>query len=266
MDSKDVIKRQGRFVIGMVHCLALPGTAEFDGNVDKIITQAVDDARTLERAGVDALIVENMNDTPFGILLDKPQLAALSAVTARVVQAVSIPVGVDAAFNDCVASLSIAKANGCHFVRIPVFVDSVEFYGGFIEPCAKLCMETRRMLDATDILVLADIQVKHTNMVLSQVTIESSATTAESCGADALIVTGSAMGVETPFEMIERVKAVAHVPVIAGSGVNARNIQEQFLKADGAIIGSSLKRDGEVHNTIDYELVCEVMRARNVKQ
>ncbi|WP_455139083.1 BtpA/SgcQ family protein [Thermophilibacter sp.] len=260
MDIRSVISQGNKFVIGMVHCLALPGTAEFGGDVKKIMDQAVADALTLERAGVDAVIVENMNDNPFGALLDTPQVAALSAATARVRDAVSIPVGVDAAFNDCVASLSIAKANGCQFVRVPVFVDTVLFTNGLIAPCSKLCMETRRNLEATDVMVLADVQVKHSHPVI-EVPVETSAKEAVSCGADAIIVTGSAIGVETPIDMIRRVKSVVDVPVIAGSGVKAENIDDQLNIADGAIIGSSLKKGGDVHNPIDYDLVREVLDA-----
>lgn len=259
MDIRNIIKKRGKFVIGMVHCLALPGTPTFDGDSQKILDQAVQDAVTLEKAGVDALIVENMGDNPLAVMLGKPEVAALSAATALVRQAVKIPVGVDAAFNDCEASLAIAKANGCEFVRVPVFVDTVEFFGGLISPCARLCMDTRRNLDATDVMVLADVQVKHTNMVLPQVTIEASAKAAASCGADGIIVTGTAIGVETPIEMIERVNKVVDLPVIAGSGVNKDNIAEQFEIADGAIIGSSLKKGGVISNPIDYELVREVL-------
>lgn len=261
MGIQNIIKNNKGFVIGMVHCLALPGTAEFDGNMTSVLVQAVEDAKTLERAGVDAIIVENMNDNPFGTLLEKPQIAALSAATALVRQAVSIPVGVDAAFNDCVASLSIAKANNCQFVRIPVFVDMVAYYGGIINPCARLCMQTRRELEATDVMILADVQVKGTHPVFPQLTIESSAKDAVSCGADAIIVTGSAIGAETPLDAIKRVKTAVDIPVIAGSGVNASNIYDQLSVADGAIIGSSLKKDGIVSNPIDFDLVCEVLEA-----
>ena len=84
----------------MVHCLPLPTTAGFDGDYQKILDRAVQDAVTLEKAGVDAVIVENMGDTPFSALLNKAQLAALTAATLAVKNAVNIPVGVDAAFND----------------------------------------------------------------------------------------------------------------------------------------------------------------------
>ena len=113
------------------------------------------------------------------------------------------------------------------------------------------------------VMVLADIQVKHTNMLLPHVSIEQSAKNAAACGADGIIVTGSAIGMETPIEMIEKVKKVVPVPVIAGSGVNAANIGEQLKIADGAIIGSSLKEGGIVSNPISGRLVKEVLAGLN---
>ncbi|MEA5070001.1 MAG: BtpA/SgcQ family protein [Christensenellaceae bacterium] len=261
MNIRETLGVGKRFVIGMVHCLPLPGTVGFGGDIGKIYAQAVQDARTLEDCGVDAVIVENMGDGPFGVKLDKAQASALAGATAQVPAAVTIPVGVDAAFNDYEASLGIALAAHCQFVRIPVFVDTVEFYGGLIAPCARECMTLRKNLGAEHIMVLADIQVKHTNMLLAHVPIEKSAKDAEGCFADAIIVTGSAIGQETPIEMIERVKKAVRIPVIAGSGVNAKNIGHQLDIADGAIIGSSLKVGGVLSNPISRELVDEVLSA-----
>lgn len=251
----------GKFVIGMVHCLPLPGTAFFKDNMEKIMAQAIADAETLERAGVDAIIVENMGDGPFGIRMDTAQVAALAAVSARVAERVTIPVGIDAAMSDYEAALSIAKAVGAGFVRIPVFVDTVEFYGGIIEPCARRAMAFRNSIHGENIKILADIHVKHTHMVLTHVTIEDSAKAAQECGADGIIVTGTHIGTETPLEIIERAKKVTSIPIIAGSGVKTQNINEQFEIADGAIVGSSLKEGGKLENPISYELTRALMDA-----
>lgn len=256
---REILGVNKQFVIGMVHCLPLPGTTGFGGDLDKLYDQAVQDAITLERCGVDAVIVENMGDGPFGITMDEIQRITLAVAAQKVRDAVKIPVGVDAAFNDWEASLAIAYNTGCKFVRIPVFVDTVEFYGGLIKPCARECMRYRHLMGMDEICVLADIQVKHTNMLLPHVTIEKSARNAQDCGADAIIVTGSSVGAETPIEMIEKVKKVVSVPVIAGSGVNAGNISEQLKIADGAIIGSSLKEGGILTNPISEKLVKEVL-------
>lgn len=110
--SKEILTLNSQTVIGMVHCLPLPTTAGFDGDYQRIIDRAVQDAVTLEKAGVDAVIVENMGDTPFSAFLNKAQVAALTAAAYAVKQAVQIPVGLDAAFNDCEADIAIAAMVG----------------------------------------------------------------------------------------------------------------------------------------------------------
>jgi len=257
--SREKFTLNSQTVIGMVHCLPLPTTSGFDGDYQKILDRAVQDAVTLEKAGVDAVIVENMGDTPFSALLNKAQVAALSAAVMQVRNAVRIPVGVDAAFNDCEANIAIAAITGASFIRVPVFVDTVVFTDGIIYPCAKQCMDYRKAMGKENIKILADVQVKHAHMLLSGISVEQSAKDAADNGADAIIITGSQIGEETPMDMIKRVKQIVKIPVFAGSGVKAENIKEQLETADGAIIGSSLKEGGIVSNPISYQLVKTVL-------
>ena len=261
MKIREVLGLNKQFIIGMVHCLPLPGTLHDGGDVHSVYAQAVQDAKTLEAAGVDAVIVENMGDDPFMVKLEPAQFAALAVAKQKVRDAVSIPVGVDAAFCDFAASLAIAKATGAQFIRAAVFVDTVQFYGGTIYPCARECMMYRKALGCEDVMVLADVQVKHTDMVLPHVTVEQSAVNAAACGADAIIVTGSAIGIEPAIKTVERVKGLVKVPVIAGSGVNSGNIRTQLAIADGAIIGSAMKDSGKIANPISEKLARELMAA-----
>ena len=258
----DVFRQKRPFIIGMVHCQPLLGTPGFDGNSQNVLYRAVQDAVTLEKAGVDGIMVENMCDDPLGTLLTLEETVGLTAVATMVKHVVGdIPVGIDAAFCDCKASLAIAKTLGCQFVRIPVFVDTVLYSGGIIYPCAYDCMYYRKQIGAEDVMILADVQVKHTHMLMKDISIEQSAKDAVACGADGLIVTGTATGGETPLEMIRRVKEVVDIPVLAGSGVNSRNIKEQMSVADGAIVGTALKKDGILKNPISFELTSELMNS-----
>ena len=150
---------------------------------------------------------------------------------------------------------------GADFVRVPVFVDTVLFSDGIIYPCARKCMNYRKNMGLEHVKILADVQVKHTHMLNPQITVEMSAKDAASNGADGIIVTGSLIGAETPIDMLQRVQKVVKVPVLAGSGVNAKNIHDQLQIADGCIIGSSLKKDGILTNPIDFDLVREVVEA-----
>jgi len=262
MNIKNVIKKDNQFIIGMVHCLPLPGTWHFDDNCEEITKRAIADAITLEKAGCDAIMIENMCDDPLGVTLENEQIVALASITARIREKVTLPIGIDAAFCDYKTSLSIAKFNNCQFIRVPVFVDRVQFFGGVIDPCARECILFRKKLNAEDVMILADIQVKHTN-IITPTTIEDSAKTAVACGADAVIVTGTTTGEATPIDMIKKVKKVVSVPVIVGSGLNKETIKEQMTIADGAIVGSSLKEKGVLSNPIIFDKVKELLSSIN---
>ncbi|MGF7058003.1 BtpA/SgcQ family protein [Brassicibacter mesophilus] len=246
-------------IIGMVHLLPLPGTPGFDGNMDKVYQQALADAKALEEGGVTALMVENAGDAPYGRTLDLAQSTALAAIAAVVKLNTNLPVGIDAAFCDYQSALACAKASGADFIRLAVFVDTVEFFGGIMEPCARDAMYYRKQIQAEKVKIFADVQVKHSHMLIPNIPIEESAKVAVSCGADAIIVTGTHTGGETPIEAVQRVKKAVRVPVIVGSGIKTSNIKEQMGIADGAIVGSSLKIDGVVSNPVDKNKVIELM-------
>ena len=259
----DIIKNNSAFIIGMVHLLPLPDTANFSGDCKLIIEQALKDALSLEEGGVDGIMIENMGDNPFSVKLNNAQITALGAVSGIISQKVRVPLGIDAAFNDYKSSLSLANFIGANFVRIPVFVDTVEFYGGLIKPVAQKCMSYRNRIRANKIKVLADVHVKHSNMLIPNVKLEQSCVVAQQCGADAIIITGTHTGNETPLEMIKIAKGVVTVPVIAGSGVNTDNVVKQLSVADGAIVGSSLKDGGILTNPINLEKTKQLVAARN---
>ena len=250
-------------IIGMVHTLALPGTTNYDGNMQRVIDRAVQDAKTLSDAGVDALIVENFNDYPFTNYLQPEQLAALAACAQAVKQVINIPMGIDACFTDTKASLAIAVATQADFIRIPVFVDTVVTADGIAYPSAGEAIRYRRMLGAEHIQLLCDIQTKHTHMVSSDVSIEESAELAEQAGADAIIVTGQHTGAATPIDVIEKVRKVVKCPIMVGSGFSINNAEEQLKLIDGAIVGSAFKEGGIISNPIDYEKTSTIMKKVN---
>lgn len=258
--AKDILTSGSGTLIGMVHCLPLPGSACYGGDFQKVIDQAVADAKTLEEAGFDAVIVENMNDLPASARLNKIQTAALTACACAVRQAISLPMGIDAAFCDPEAGLAIAAVSGAEFIRNAVYVDTVLFTDGLLMPTCRETIELRNRLGIPQVKILADVQVKHTHM-LANVDIKDSIHDAVSNGADVLIITGAACGMEAPIELVRTAKSLVNIPVLAGSGVNAGNIKEQFTVADGGIIGSSIKKGGILTNPVDPELARKVVDA-----
>jgi predicted TIM-barrel enzyme len=78
--------------------------------------------------------------------------------------------------------------------------------------------------------------------------------------ADGVIVTGTATG--RPADPAE-VRAVGHaiqIPVLVGSGITAENIAV-FADADGFIVGSWLKKDGDWTGPLDPARLEALVRA-----
>ncbi|NJF24034.1 hypothetical protein E3E33_10660, partial [Thermococcus sp. GR5] len=54
-----------KVLIGMVHLKSLPGSYLYEGNFDVVLEHAIREAKKLEQAGFDAIMIENFNDIPF---------------------------------------------------------------------------------------------------------------------------------------------------------------------------------------------------------
>ena len=246
-----------RPLIGMVHLPALPGSPGDTGHgLEPVIKRAVADARALEAGGASAVIVENFFDAPFARDTVPPHtVAAMTRAVLAVRRATQLPLGINVLRNDARSALAIAHICDAQFVRVNVWVGAAVTDQGIIQGAARDAILYRREIGA-DVAIFADVFVKHAAQ-LGGGSIEDAARDAVYRGrADALIVTGAATGSAASADDLRRVKAAApESPVLVGSGLDAANAPALMAHADGAIAGSSLKRDGEVSSPVDPERV-----------
>jgi membrane complex biogenesis BtpA family protein len=232
-------------IVGMVHLPALPGAPRFGGDFENDLAAAVRDAEVLAGAGFDAVLVENYGDAPY-FPDDVPAVtvAAMTRAVAAVRAAVEIPVGVNVLRNDATAALAVAAATGAAFIRVNVLSGIMTTDQGPIVGRAAEVLRQRRSV-APDVLILADVLVKHAEPPAG-ITLERAAEeTAERALADALVVTGATTGRPPTMATVRKVKdAARHLPVLVGSGVTAATVARFLAAADGVIAGTSLKRSG----------------------
>ncbi len=253
-------------IIGMVHCAPLMGTVGYEGDMRKVIREAVSDAKKLEQGGIDAILIENHSDRPVGQFLSFEQTCAFAALIQAVSMEISIPFGVAASFCDYKSAIAIAAATGASFIRCPVFTDTVVTSCGVIGPCAFDLMRYRKQLCAENVAILADVQVKYSHPVCSNISLEESAVSAAMGGADAVIITGSRTGGKTPTDEVQRVKKCVEIPVLIGSGFCEETVDEQLAIADGVIVGSACKEGGIVTNPVSQERTASLMKKVNCRR
>lgn len=249
-------------LIGMVHLLPLPGSPRWGGSMEAVIERALEDARALAAGGMDALLVENHGDAPFfRERVDAATVAAMARATAEIRRAVLLPIGVNVLKNDAQSALAVAVATGARFIRVNIHTGAVAADQGIIQSDAAATLRYRRLL-AADVKIFADVQAKH-GVPVAPVELEQEARDSVGRGlADALIVSGTATGEATSLEDVKRVRsAVREVPLLVGSGVTPESVVDLFSVADGAIVGTALKRDGRLDNPVDPERVKRLVEA-----
>jgi membrane complex biogenesis BtpA family protein len=212
-----------------------------------LIEHALTDLEAFERGGLDGVLVENEHDRPHRVEAARETIAAIAVITHELVRAGSqLAVGVEILLNDPEASLAAAVAAGAAFIRTDYFSDAMtrpEYGAMRIAPAHLLAY--RSALNASEVLVLADIQVKYAQM-LEPCSLAESADRARAAGADAVVVSGSRTG-EPPSraELADARAGAAGTPVLIGSGLAPGNARALLARADGAIVGTSLLRDGQ---------------------
>ena len=251
-------------VIGMVHLWPLPGAPGYSGyGMQTIIDHALRDMEALVEGGVNGLMVENMWDLPYYVGADvKPEAMAAQAVAAaEVVKRVSLPVGINVIHNGGIVCLSIAVAAGARFIRVCILTGARLWDTGELDHgCAADLLRKRKQLGAEDIHIFADVDKKH-SVAFPGLDLATHVEWTEFYGADALIVSGRMTGSAPEIEDVRQAKQLAARPILIGSGSAEENIADFLQHADGVIVGSSLKKDGVMHNPVDRERVRRFVEA-----
>lgn len=251
-----------KFIIGMLHLPALPGSPLNKLEFDAVIDWVLEDAKALTEGGVHALMMENFGDMPFYPDHVPPHTVAyMSAAAMEVKRQFKLPLGINVLRNDVESALGIAAAVAAEFVRVNVHVGARLTDQGLIEGRAYETVRYRKALGSA-IKIFADVDVKHSAPLAdSDLETEVEETIGRGC-ADAVIVSGSATGRQTSLEDLKIAKAAAgDAHVIAGSGVDASNVAAILGVADAVIVGTSLKRDGVTTNPVDAARVRAFMQA-----
>ena len=249
-----------RPLFGMVHLAPLPGAPAFGGSMDAVIDAALADARALRDGGCDGLVFENFGDRPFfKERVEAATVAAMTRVIAAVVREVALPFGVNVLRNDAISAVAIAAATGAAFIRVNVHTGAMLTDQGIIEGRAAETLRLRASL-APHLLIFADHMVKHATPLV-EIDEEQAAKDLQQRGrADAIIVSGRETGAEPDRERFARVRAAVDAPLLVGSGLTEANA-DAFADADGAIAGTSIKRDGRVEAPVDAARVARLAAA-----
>lgn len=241
-----------KVVIGMVHLGALPGTPLYDaaGGMSRLVEGALADIAALQAGGVDGVMFGNENDRPYRLKAPGASVAAMAAIVAQVRPALRVPFGVNYLW-DPVASVAIAAAVGADFVR-EIFTGVYASDMGVWAPDCAGAVAARRELGVPGLKLMFNINAEFATPLDTRPIGLRAQSAVFSSLADAIMVSGPITGQAVAMSDLAAVRAaVSTVPVFVNTGVNLENVAEMLALADGCVVGTHFKVDGNTWNAVD---------------
>ncbi len=246
-------------IIAMCHFSALPGDPGFERSMEKVVEWARKDLSALQNGGVDAVMFSNEFSLPYMTKVHTVTVAAMARIIGELMPNIKVPFGVNVLW-DPISTLDLAAATGAKFVR--------EIFSGVYASDFGLwdtnCGETVRhqyAIGAKDVKLLFNIVPEAAKYLIDRDIADIARSTVFNARPDALCVSGLTAGVETDVQILKKVKeAVPDTVVFANTGVKTENVENQLRVADGAIVGTTFKRDGRFENHVDEDRVKAFMK------
>jgi membrane complex biogenesis BtpA family protein len=252
-----------KFLGAMIAVQPLPGAPRYAGDDDAIVAGAISDLRHYIEAGADVVVLENSHDLPY----IKPPLPARAVrVMTRVARTVRRqfdgPIGIQMLEAANETALEIAAAAGLDFLRVEGYVFAHLGGAGLIEGCAGKLLRRRRQLGVEHIKVFGDVKKKHCSHALTgDLDIVDEVKQAEFFLVDGMVVTGARTMEPPDLTELRRVKKNARKPVLIGSGLTPENLASYYLLADGFIVGSTFRENGDFLGALDPARLAKFMKA-----
>jgi membrane complex biogenesis BtpA family protein len=260
----DFFNTKSKAVISMAHIGALPGTPLYDsdGGMPKLIEGVVKDIENLQQGGVDAIMFGNENDRPYKLKAPQEGIAAMTAIITAVKSILTVPFGVNYLWDPC-GSVAIACATGACFAR-EIFTGLFASDMGLWEPNCADALRLRRTLGCQDLKLLFNINAEFASPLDARSIGLRAKSAVFSSLADAILVSGPLTGQPAEQADLRVVRdAIGDVPLFANTGVNLDNVRDVFSVADGCVIGTHFKVDGDTWNPVDGQRVKRFMDVVN---
>lgn len=248
-------------VIAMCHLEALPGDPGYktERGMDWVIERARFNLKALQDGGVDAVMFSNEASLPYLTTVEPVTYVCMARIIGELLGEIKVPYGVNVLW-DGKASIDLAVATGASFVR-EIFSGVYASDFGLWNTNAGEVVRHQQRVHGENVRLLFNIVPEAASYLGSRSVADIARSTVFNARPDALCISGLTAGVETSADLLNQVKAVVpDTPIFANTGVRLSNIEQQLSVADGAVVGTTFKRDGYIWNEVDVQRVGEFMQ------
>jgi membrane complex biogenesis BtpA family protein len=240
-------------IIAMLHLISLPGDPNYDlqGGMQKVIKRAHRELQALQNGGVDAIMFSNEFSLPYLFDVASCTVAAMASVIGELKSEIKIPFGVDV-LADSYKVFDLATAVEAKFVR-GMFTGAFAGEFGLMSFEIGKIVRHRATVGVKGIKTLFTLYPEASRSLVDR-PIEDIIRALSFYGEpDAILVAGLIAGHAADSQLIGQVKAATSgkIPVFANTGVRLENVDVQLAAGDGAVVGTTFKKDGYFYNEVD---------------
>lgn len=249
-------------IIAMLHLSALPGDPGYDpsAGISAIVRRAREELAALLEGGVDGVMISNEFSLPYLTKTEPITAVTMARVIGELLPDLTIPYGVNVLW-DGRASIDLAVATGAQWVR-EIFTGVYASDFGLWDTSVGEVARYRQRLGAGEVKLLFNIVPESAAYLAARDLRSITRSTVFATAPDALCVSGLTAGAPTDTQALRTVKESAgDVPVFVNTGVRSSNVAEQLAIADGAVVGTFLKKDGLFENRVELTRVLELTGA-----
>ncbi len=249
-------------IIGMAHFGPLPGDPRFitEKGVDFLTENLLADIHALQTGGINGIMLSNEGSQPWTTKSELIPVACMASIIGRIRKSIHVPFGVHVIW-DPIATIQLAISTGADFaweVFTGVFASDFGLWNTEVGRYIRLLHNYQGQR-----LHLLSEFVPEAAAYLGNRPIEDIVcSTIFNTKTDAICIAGLNPGVAVSIEMITAVKKIfPDISVLASTGVRIENINDQLKSADGAIVGTDLKKERNLWNPVDIDRVNSFMQA-----
>ncbi len=251
----------GKPIIAMCHFERMPGDPGYDAmkGLDYVISQVRKNLKALQEGGVDAVMFSNESSLPYLTRVEPITYVTMARVIGELMSDIKVPYGVNVLW-DPTATIDLAVATGARFVR-EIFSGVYASDFGLWNTNAGEVVRHQHRIHGENVKLLYNIVPEAAAYLGTRSVADIARSTVFNDRPDALCVSGLVAGVASSAAVLKQVKeAVPETIVFANTGVRLSNVEEQLSVADGAVVGTTFKRDGYIWNEVDAGRVKEFMK------
>ena len=242
-------------LMAMIAIKALPGAPKYNNNDNEIIESALADLEMYKEVGVDSVIFENDHDIPYGKPpIDEKAIDLMIKIAKLARNEFDKPIGIQILEAANEESLRIAGEADLDYIRVEAYVFAHIGNSGLIEGCSAQLQRKKKKWGYDKIKIFADVKKKHcAHSLTADLDITDEVKQAEFSMVDGIIVTSKFTGIEPDTKDLIKVKDATKLPIFIGSGFTKDNMKKYYSLADGFIVGSTFRKNGDFFEEIDSD-------------